>query len=309
MAGAFTHFIISDLAKSMQSLIGKELWQLLNRHYRFLFLGSVSPDLPYLSFKTGEINWADVMHYEKTNTTVVNGHKALKDKWPLKTHRDEVKLAWLMGYVSHLVADATIHPVVQAIVGPYEQNKTEHRLCEMTQDSIIYHLNRNDDIRYTEFSDMIRFCRDSEHFGELMDFWQGLTVNSYHDKGEEPHPKLWFTTYAEAIDTAEGDSGFLALFRHAGIDINLIYRTKEEIEKDHQQDYIKYFTQVKLPDGSTGAFVKDGFEKAVTNVTAAWKNLYEGLKSPLTVAALIKNWDLDTGVDMEAPDGQVTYWA
>ena len=64
MAGAFTHFVICDQAKSKKKVLGVELWQLLNKYYQFLFLGAASPDLPYLSFKTGCVNWADVMHYE-----------------------------------------------------------------------------------------------------------------------------------------------------------------------------------------------------------------------------------------------------
>jgi hypothetical protein len=68
MAGAFTHFVICDQAKSKKQALGVELWQLLNRNYQFMFLGAASPSLPYLSFKTGCVKWADVMHYEKTNS-------------------------------------------------------------------------------------------------------------------------------------------------------------------------------------------------------------------------------------------------
>jgi hypothetical protein len=308
MAGAFTHLIISDIAKSQGAVLGNSLKVLLNRHYPFLFLGSVSPDLPYLSLKTGDVNWADVMHYEKTNSIAISGHKVLKDKWHTRAAADEAKFAWLMGYISHLVADATIHPVVQAIVGDYEEHKTEHRLCEMSQDSLIYHLKRNDDIRYTEFSDMIRFCRETEHFDEVLDFWKNLITANYEEKAEEPHPKLWFTTYAEAIDSAEGDSSFCALFRHVGLDISLFYKTKAEIESSLPQDYERYYSKIRLPGGGTGAFERDGFDRAVANVAAAWKELYEGLTSPLIVDSAVRNWNLDTGVDMEVPDGKVTYW-
>lgn len=309
MAGAFTHFIISNVSKSKRSILGKELWQLLNKHYQFLFLGSVSPDLPYLSLKTGNINWADVMHYEKTNSIVEDGHSSLKTNWQIRTPSEEAKFVWLMGYVSHLVADATIHPVVEAIVGHYEDNQSEHRLCEMTQDSIIYTSRMKTEIRYSEFSEMIKFCRKSEYFQELMDFWQELTIDNYKDKGEEPHPTLWFTTYAEAIDIAEGGSELVALFRHIGIGEKLIYKTREEIEKDYPQDYIKYFRAIKLPGGSVGTFQRDGFEKAVTNVSEAWKMLFDGFGSEIVVAQIIRNWNLDTGVDMDSPERIVTYWA
>lgn len=67
MAGAFTHFIICDVAKRKKSIEDSELRRLLNKYSEFLFLGAASPDLPYLSFRMGKVNWADLMHYEKTN--------------------------------------------------------------------------------------------------------------------------------------------------------------------------------------------------------------------------------------------------
>lgn len=309
MAGTFTHLIISDFAKADKAAIGDDLWQLLNRHYSFLFLGSVSPDLPYLSFKTGSINWADVMHYEKTNSNVQSGHKVLKESWADRTLVDEIKLAWLLGYVSHLVIDATIHPIVQAIVGTYQEHKTEHRLCEMTQDPLLYYEKRNDDLKYDDFSEMIRFCKESEHFDALMDFWANLLRGNYPEKGEDPHPSLWFKTYSAAIDAAEGDNRLAAIFRHVGIETKgFIYRTKADIEQNYPQELTKYYAQVRLPNGNTGFFEKDGYERALINVATAWKKLYDGLSAPVATAEVIRNWNLDTGVDMDSPNQTVTYW-
>ncbi len=308
MAGAFTHFIICDVAKRKRSVADSEMRRLLNKHSQFLFFGAASPDLPYLSFKTGDINWADVMHYEKTNGIAINSHNELKKVWASRQTADEIRLVWLWGFISHLVADATIHPVVQAIVGHYDQNKSEHRLCEMTQDSLIYLERKNTDIRYAEFSSALKFCSRSEHFNKLMDLWTEIGSKTYSDKNTEPNPKLWFTTYSEAIDAAEGGSDIVALFRHLGIGKGFIYKTRDEIVSKFPQDYEKYYTKAKLPDGSISSFLKNGFEKAVDNVIDAWNNLYAGLTSTINVANLIKNWNLDTGVDMESPDGVVTYW-
>lgn len=305
MAGAFTHFIICDQGKSKRKVLGAELWQLLNKYYSFLFLGAASPDLPYLSFQTGHVNWADVMHYEKTNSMFQSGYAQLKNTWPSKTPGDEAKCVWLMGFASHLISDATIHPVVQAIVGPYKENPTEHRVCEMTQDSIIYNLYRKTDIRYSEFSEMLRFCKDSPYYKNLMDFWEVLLEENYKDKDEEPEPPLWFNTYSTAIGAA-GESKLLAFFRHLGIAEKYIYKTRAEIENDYAADFIKYYKSVKLPDGKMGSFNELGFKKALDNVTSAWKKLYDGLKSQILVADILKNWNLDTGVDMNT--GQVTYW-
>lgn len=308
MAGAFTHFIICDVAKRKRSIVDPELRKLLNRHSEFLFLGAASPDLPYLSFKTGDINWADVMHYEKTNGIAINGHNELKKVWASRQTVDEIKLVWLFGLVSHLIADATIHPVVQAIVGPYDQNKPEHRVCEMTQDALIYNERKKTDIRYAEFSSALKFCSESEHFDSLMDFWAETGVKTYPDKNAELNPKLWFRTYSKAIDAAEGGSGIVAFFRHIDIGSSFIYKTKDEIVSTSPKEYEKYFTKAKLPDGQVGNFAKNGFDKTVDNVIEAWNKLFAGLTSTITVESIIKNWYLDTGEDMDSPDRMVTYW-
>jgi hypothetical protein len=308
MAGAFTHFVVCDQAKSDRKVIDSDLRQLLNRHYRFLFLGAVGPDLPYLSINTGGVNWADVMHYEKTNGVVRTGHAALREAWPSKTELEEVSFVWLMGYLSHLVTDATIHPVVQAIVGPYDQNKEEHRICEMTQDSVIYNIQRNGDIRYTEFSEMIAYCKDHHCFEGVMEFWrEQLMANYYAKKKEEPHPRLWFTTYKEAIDLAEGGSTLVAIFRHAGVGSNFIYKTRKEVEENHHDEFVKYFEQARIPKGDPENFI-DVFKKTIDNVLDAWKSAYDSLVLNTPFEGLVKNWNLDTGVDMDSTNKEVTYW-
>jgi len=308
MAGAFTHFMLCDVAKRKRLSLGLDLWRFLNKYSEFLFLGAASPDLPYLSFKTGEVNWADVMHYEKTNSIAISGYDELKRIWSLRDSGDEIKFAWLLGYVSHLVADATIHPVVQAIVGPYEQNKEEHRICEMTQDSLIFNEYKNNDIYYAEFSSILKFCGKAEAFDKLMDFWKRQAIQNYQDKNEEPHPSLWFKTYTEAVDSAEGGSEVIALFRHIGIAKEYIYRPKAEILADYPLYYQNYYKEVNLPNGTLGFFKKEGFERAINNVIAAWNLLYSGLNSDIVVANVIRNWNLDTGVDLDSPSGAVTYW-
>ncbi len=306
MAGAFTHFIICDQGKSRRKILGPELWQLLNKYYSFLFLGSASPDLPYLSFQTGHVNWADVMHYEKTNSTFQSGYALLRNIWQSKTPADEAKFVWLMGFASHLIADATIHPVVQEIVGPYKDNPDEHRVCEMTQDSIIYNVYRRTDIRYSEFTEMLKFCKESPFYKDLMAFWESLLEQNYREKGEDPEPPFWFDTYSMAIGAA-GESNLLAFFRHLGIAEKYIYKTRTEIESDYPNYFLKYYKTVKLPNGEMGSFNELVFKKALDNVGNAWKILYDGLKSQIVVADILKNWNLDTGVDMN--NGQVTYWA
>ena len=170
MAGTFTHLAICDVAKRKAAIGEMRLRQLLNRHSEFLFLGAVSPDLPYLSFKTGNVDWANVFHYEKTNGVAIRGYAELKSAWSNAQAAAEIELVWLLGYVSHLVIDSTIHPIVQSIVGDYEHHQEEHRICEMTEDALTFYDWENYELRYAEFSKRLQFCHASDYFEDVTEF-------------------------------------------------------------------------------------------------------------------------------------------
>ncbi|HSW64854.1 MAG TPA: zinc dependent phospholipase C family protein [Dissulfurispiraceae bacterium] len=309
MAGAFTHIMIANAAKRHPAVTDPKLRKMLNKYAEFLWLGAVSPDLPYLSIPSGALNWADLMHYEKTNGIVISGHRELKRIWPAHGTEEEILLVWLLGFVSHLVADATIHPIVECIAGEYASHKPEHRTAEMTQDSLLFNAQNNgNDIRYAELSSVIQFCRKSPYFGDVMTFWK-LHAQKVYPKNGEPDPRRWFTTYDKAIDAAEGDSGVVALFRHLGLAKSYIYRTTQEILVDYPLDFQKYYASVRLPNGLPGSFLKNGFDYALHNVIVAWNALFAGLSSNLQVATVVRNWNLDTGRDMGLPGMPVTYWA
>jgi hypothetical protein len=298
--------MICEAVKNLDDYLGEELWKFLNKYYQFVFLGAESPDLPYLSVGVNGNHWADAMHYERTNSQVISGFEELRGIWPLRTPADEIKCAWLLGYVSHMVADATVHPIVQAIVGPYEGHEEAHRMCEMTMDSLIFDEIIHGDLTYAEFSDALKFCRESEHFSELMDFWKTQLSSNYPTMAHDPEPSIWFSEYTEAIDAAEGGK-VAAVFRHLGLGSNYFYRTAEDIRTNSREDYQKYFAEAKFP-GGVGPFRTNGFDRAVNNVADIWKTLYHRLTYlGLAVSQIVRNWNLDTGGDLDA-GGVVTFW-
>jgi hypothetical protein len=307
MAGTFTHFMVCHMAKR-DALLDSLLRGILNANTGFLLLGAVSPDLPYLA-PHGTINWANVMHYEKTNAIVITGHDVLKNEWQSRTPVHEAILAWLMGYVSHLIADAAIHPVVQEIVGPYsDETKKEHRICEMTEDAFIFKECTELEIRGAEFADTLQNCGNSSRYEEVMDFWKGNLMANFWSKGEEPHPKLWYEAYSRLIDVSDGGSLAYAC-RHIGFE-SFVYKSTDEIVSHDQISHEKYYLKVKLPAGTgIGSFENVFFEKAVKNVVLAWKKLYDGLTSYTEVASYVRDCHLDTGVVMDSPQKEVYYWA
>jgi hypothetical protein len=305
MPGPFAHIAICGAAMNRDDL-GEELTKLLNYNYQFFFLGAESPDLPYLSILVGGKDWADAMHYDWTNSQVISGFQELHQIWPWKRPADEVKCAWLLGYVSHMVADATVHPIVQAIVGPYKGHEEPHRLCEMTMDSLIFEEINHSELTYAGFSKALDFCQESEHFPDLLDFLQTQLSINYPKIGHDPEPHTWFKEYTEVLGLSEGGK-MAAVFRHLGGVGDYFYRNPGDIRTDTPEDYQKYYAEVKYPGGS-GPFLTNGFRPAVTNVVNIWKMLYTGLTGfGLAVSQVVNNWNLDTGVDQDAA-GVVTFW-
>jgi hypothetical protein len=162
-------------------------------------------------------------------------------------------------------------------------------------------------VTYADFSKILKFCAKSPHFSALMEFWKRQLLQNYADKAEEPHPSFWFKTYTEAVDLAEGGSA-AGIFRHVAGE-NCVYKSEAEIRGAFPEHCEKYFQKVKLPNGSTGAFMSNGFDKAVANVASVWSALFSDLGSTAaTMSRVIKNWNLDTGENMDSPGKEVTFW-
>jgi hypothetical protein len=141
MPGAYAHLTIANLLQNpvrLENIDGFPLQAIptVLRYGKYIELGSVSPDYPYLALSDVNASvWADKMHYIQTGQMIHAGIKAIR----LQPAEVQNKLlAWLLGYASHVIADVTIHPIIELKVGPYAQNKTAHRVCEMHQDVYIY---------------------------------------------------------------------------------------------------------------------------------------------------------------------------
>ena len=297
MPGPFTHLMICEEGMYQDDL-GRRISKFLSGNYQFVFLGAESPDLPYLSIGVGGKSLGRRHALRRTNSQVISGFEALRQIWPEKTPADEVKCAWLLGYVSHMVADATIHPIVQAIVGPYKGHEEPHRLCEMTMDSLIFEEINHSDLTYARFSEALKFCKESEYFPELLDFWQAQLASNYPDMAHNPEPHTWFTEYTEALGRRRRQGGRRLPTSGGGGQL-FLPDTRRILEPILPEDYQKYYAEVKFPGGS-GPFLTNGFNPAVTNVVNIWKMLYTGLTGfGLAVSQVVRNWNLDTGVDQD----------
>ena len=316
MAGTFTHWmVVEEAINRLNNDITNQhnYFSIILKKNHFVNLGAVGPDYPYLS----EIlknplkkhhSWADRMHYENTGEVVKLGATELTT---LPAIEFEVCLAWLCGYVSHIIADVTIHPVVNAIVGPYVFNSDEHRHCEMTQDSYIFHHITNNELDYAGYTNLVTLCSDPTNKNRINPtigkFWKELLIASHPGANkhfDQINPDDWHECFISRITEAATGGLPIPFFRHWQEDKSIAYKKTEDISTDERQRFIE---KIKLPNGKIGEFKTDAFDKAVDNVINVWQELFKdiGNKTTGNCSKYIKNWNLDTGVD----ENQIYFWS
>jgi hypothetical protein len=305
MAGAFTHMAVVSAALT-QFPGASKLGAPLRRYSNFLTLGSVSPDIPYLAYLAGGgFKWADVMHYHQTNGIVHNGLHSLQYS-KLKGKEWDCQLAWLAGFAGHLVTDATIHPIVEAIVGPYtdKNSRAPHMECEMVQDIMILKEVMGLELSAAQYTNHFRDCQTNSAFSAVEEFWAELAkINC--PAGEKLSVSSVLDSYAALIDTAEGGSKFAKVCRH--FDSSLVYRTSDDLKNNHQDLVRKYYQNIVLPNGLPGTFKINGFDFAVSNLVTVWSKIQSALFTTEKISEILPNWNLDTGVDQVT--GKRTYWS
>jgi len=312
MAGTFTHWmIVEEALDKFEKLPEKhDYFARILSHNHFVTLGAAGPDYPYLHeiiqgfFKVH--SWADRMHYENIDDFVIYAIQNLLDA---PEPDFSPGLAWLCGLVTHLIADTVIHPVVNAIVGPYLFNSEEHRHCEMTQDSYIFHYITGNEIRYAAPGDdgylgLLKMCSDpgdeDRIHPAIRDLW-GSTLRMSHPAGQEYFDKIepdrWHQSFLSKIGFSADP---ISIFRHMGEQKSVVYKKTGEFTPEETE---KFIGAIKLPGGGVGNFKEDAFDKAVSQVIDIWGRLFADIAAnqPENCRSYIKDWNLDIGVD--ADDG------
>jgi hypothetical protein len=323
MAGAITHLLVVDAAleRAHSDPDLARLAELVQSATPFLLLGSVSPDLPYAMAIGPDKQWADRMHYLKTNGVGLQGSLELGLSNLVGRPEGNARLAWLAGYVAHCVTDATIHPIVQAIVGPYHTAPVRHRGCEMIQDALLFSETRKCDLQGTHFIHQLKLSAsaDREAFPWVVGFWFGLLKEVYEGLDPEPNPEQWRETYATILDVASDNALAGALSRKISGLSSLIYASPDQLRRERKDEARDCFDAVPNPHDRLAPrpFAEIGFGRAVENVLQVWRGLdhdvwqAKAIHDSAEKAAmpdLLFNWNLDTGANMDLPDPRVTYW-
>lgn len=311
MAGTFTHWmIVEEALDRFNRLLEKHhYFPIILGNNHFVILGATGPDYPYLSELKNNIlklhSWADRMHYENTGDFVKYGVENLLN---IEDRDFEICLSWLCGYATHILADSIIHPIINAIVGPYIFNSGEHRRCEMIQDSFVFHEVKGVELRYADYVDLLKMCSDptdEECIHPFVKKYWSKTLKMSHPGGRDKfdliNPDDWHENFISVINTAADP---IPIFRHIGEEKSLVYKKTGDITPDERKKFIE---EVKLPGNGIGRFKEDAFDKAVDMVIGVWQKLLVDIESkhPENCRSYIKNWNLDTGVD----DEDIYFWA
>jgi hypothetical protein len=278
----------------------------LAAHLHYCALGAVSPDYANLVIgDTGASQWADVMHDTRVCEMITRGIGRVGSSRGIV--RDK-RLAWLLGYCAHVAADVTIHPVVQAKVGPYAQNQRQHRVCEMNQDSYIYRRMHMGEIGESDcFAQTVAQCSESGDRTQLdrdiVSLWSGMLEDVHPElfAAYPPDIALWHREFVARVSGCS--AGSVRLFPLAGVisaKMGLEYPSYASIDR-------QYIEEQAVPSvRPLSLHYDDIFDHAAGTVTVLWRLVEKALCSgDEPVLPLPGDWNLDNGCDEH---GRLVFW-
>lgn len=307
MSGGYTHITLAQLAieearNRREGLLHNDAKQALGYWKKFCIVGAVAPDYPYLDvLDSNSSAWADAMHKEHAVVLLRNGVARIRDMAD-----DNVRqkcMAWLFGFASHVATDGTIHPVVNLKVGPYEQNKTQHRRCEMSQDVYAHsklnmgalEFNKQISINVDDTSDVTNRDRMDPDVALL---WQDLLTGVYSSLDPQfwpPKVHDWHGAMRRMMKLAQSGNVLIPFARHVAANQGLVYPVVPEVE---------YIRHLDVPGGETMNF-EALFQKTLNNIVELWGWLALSLQNQESPLDTLASWSLDTGID---ENKHMVYW-
>lgn len=241
MPGPYAHLTLVALLRSRLAAgefpeVGEEARAAVARSTAFCNLGAMGPDSPYFArAQAGSARWGDLQHRGGAMRVLVLGARALR---PLGRADRRRRLAWLLGYASHVVADAVVHPIIERLVGDYTAGREalhRHRQCELHQDVFIYrHLGLDEVGRAGFIAAIGQQCRDAG--GDTLDdgvarLWAHCLGGAYDERpaAQGPAPARWFAAFRALVDAAD-ESHHFAFLRGALDDRGISFPLLEEVD-------------------------------------------------------------------------------
>jgi hypothetical protein len=226
------------------------------------------------------------MHYENAHLFIKEGVKILStmDK---NNPAYSIRLAWFSGYVSHVIADIYVHPIVNSIVGgTYTFTHQEHGKCELIQDIYIFKAMTGEDIIISNprtgsfgYLKILEQCSDPKDENkvnpEISTFWRELLVVAHPSAKEylgDILPDVWHHNYKGGVNFV-ADPG--AIFRHVVGMTGRAYKREDEINPEERE---KYISKIILPNMKTSTY-DEVFKNVTEIVTLTWTRLYNDIEN------------------------------
>jgi hypothetical protein len=302
MPGAYAHItmafrtvnpeVFSDMG--LEDVFAGQLMQ----HVGYFELGAISPDMPYL-VGTGKnlraIAWADSMHQQDVSNRIRAGVEAVAG---LSGETRMKCLAWLLGFVEHVVFDVFMHPVVnkisKGVYGPL--TKELHQRCEMNQD--VYILLEKFNITDLSDAEIVRAVVQHLHSvvnvdaidADVRNIFDIMLKNSSINLYSSNKPEIdgWFSSFVAKMKLQEGSSLLVGIGRHVGLD--LIYPKAEDLDKE-------FIVNLPTPNNSSKSY-DELFSEAGKNVSEWWGRIIRAVEGKEQFAdSWFDGWNLDTGTD------------
>ena len=308
MSGGYTHVTLTQLAIEeacfrREGLLHDDAKHALGNWKKFCIVGAVAPDYPYLDITDSDsCAWADVMHKGHAVELLRDGAVKIRDMADVDVRQK--CMAWLFGFATHVATDGTIHPVVNLKVGPYEQNKTEHRRCEMSQDVYAHRrlnlgvLDFNQQIS-TNVADSSDADNPDRMDADVARLWQDLLTGVYSGPYTQlglPKIHAWHSAMHRMMKIGESGNVLFPFARHVAAQQGLVYPADPESQ---------YIRGLEVPGGLVMDF-EEIFQKAFNNIVELWGWLALSLQKADSPLDTLKSWSLDTGID---ETGSMTYWS
>lgn len=305
MPGAFAHIAAVNFAAATSSLVPLDMPNkaklALSSNQKYIEFGCVSPDYPYLHVGCSEQQaWADKMHKDKVGAFIKKAARLVKD---LGCEDQAKGFSWLCGFLAHVIADITIHPVVEMKVGKYAENKTAHRVCEMNQDAYIWPKLNIGEIGY---ADRVRInigsCVEAGSASEvdkvIRDIWAGALSEIFPAEGESNPPKIneWHQYFLFIVDNVDEGHKLFPCARHVGAKYGLTYPSLSDLD-------MSYIENLETPCGIE--HYDSIFQRAVENIQKYWCVLSKAVFEDGSMD-MILDWNLDSG---RCENNELTAWS
>lgn len=327
MAGGYTHLtLVRAVIREGRKRI-PALQDVLDYWGRFAYLGGVSPDYPYLGL---DAEWADLMHKGKSDQIVKYAmpllYRARNDHPDNQGWRQQ--FAWLLGFVSHIIADVTIHPVVNIRVGKYELNKDNHRRCEMNQDVWIYKEITGLDLHVSDnMKGEIRSCGTAVDLNDnVEELWKTCLESTFRPRLlQNEQIDKWHAFFVKLIELAEIGRKIPVFGRHMASGA-FAYPADNDLDKSFFENIeVPVTSRVKNPGdpespdfeqpqdcGRPSSFMEI-FEKTRDHILEAWKVLSDdifgnGTNLGSSFKTIFGDWSLDTGIDNNSKNLRLWPW-